>query len=260
MTSPESTSLFDLTDRVVVITGAGQGIGRTFAMRFAEAGALVVLAELQEPAAVSVADEIKASGGRAIVVPTDVGDVASTQKLADYIRTKVGRADVLINNAAMFSSLKMRPFEEIPQEEWEKVLHVNITGVFNCCRALSPLLRQSKSGRIINISSAAVTIGRPNYLHYTTSKASLLGLTRSMARELGPAGITVNTILPGATQTEIARETVSPEQKQRIIETQCIPRAQTPEDLVGAALFLASDASAFITGQRMTVDGGASHT
>lgn len=253
-------TLFDLRGRSVVITGAGQGIGRAFAKSFAQAGATVVLAEMNEPKAKAVAEEITSQGGKALVIATDVGDNASTQKMAAQVQAQLGKVDVLINNAGIFSSLKMRPFEQIPDDEWERVLHVNITGVFNCCRALTPLLRASASGRIINISSGAVTLGRPNYLHYTTSKAALLGLTRSMARELGPAAITVNAILPGSTHTEIERETVTPQQRQRIVEMQCIPRVQVPEDLVGTAMFLASDASAFLTGQGITVDGGATHT
>jgi 3-oxoacyl-[acyl-carrier protein] reductase len=121
-------------------------------------------------------------------------------------------------------------------------------------------MRRTKWGRIINMASGAVTLGRPNYLHYITSKAALVGMTRSMARELGCDGITVNAILPGATFTEIERKTVTPEQKERIVAMQCIPRPEVPEDLIGTVLFLASDASAFLTGQALTVDGGATHT
>jgi 3-oxoacyl-[acyl-carrier protein] reductase len=123
-----------------------------------------------------------------------------------------------------------------------------------------PAMRRTGWGRIINIASGAVALGRPGYLHYIASKAALIGMSRSMARELGPDGITVNSILPGATFTEIARKTVTPEQKERVIAMQCIPRAETPEDLVGSALFLASDASRFITGQVINADGGATHT
>jgi NAD(P)-dependent dehydrogenase (short-subunit alcohol dehydrogenase family) len=131
---------------------------------------------------------------------------------------------------------------------------------FLCCRAVLPAMRRAKWGRIVNMASGAVTLGRPNYLHYITSKAALVGMTRSMARELGRDGITVNAILPGATFTEIERKTVTPAQKERIVAMQCIPRPEVPEDLVGTILFLASDASAFLTGQALTVDGGATHT
>ena len=140
------------------------------------------------------------------------------------------------------------------------VLRVNVTGPFLCARAVLPLMRRHGWGRIVNIASGAVTMGRPNYLHYIASKAALVGMSRSMARELGPDGITVNAILPGATFTEVERKTVTPEQKERIVAQQCIPRPQAPGDLVGTLLFLASDASAFVTGQSLTVDGGATHS
>ena len=139
------------------------------------------------------------------------------------------------------------------------MLRVNITGPFLCARAMLPLMRRNKFGRIINMASGAVTLGRPNYLHYIASKAALEGMTHSMARELGADGITVNAVLPGATYTEIARKTVTPEQKERIVAMQCVPRPQIPDDLVGVVLFLASDASAFMTGQSLNVDGGATH-
>jgi NAD(P)-dependent dehydrogenase (short-subunit alcohol dehydrogenase family) len=250
---------FSVTDKVVVITGAGQGIGRAFAKTFASGGAKVVIAERNAEKAREVEREIAAGNGHAIVVETDVADEGSVAHMAERVGQTFGRADVLINNAAMFSTLEMRPFEQIPLAEWEQVLRVNITGPFLCSRALVPLMRKNKWGRIINMASGAVTLGRPNYLHYIASKAALAGMSHSMARELGSDGITVNAILPGATFTEIPRKTVTPEQKERIIATQSITRPQVPEDLLGVVLFLASDASAFMTGQELTVDGGATH-
>jgi 3-oxoacyl-[acyl-carrier protein] reductase len=250
---------FSVADKVVVITGAGQGIGRSFAKAFASAGARVVIAERNVEKARAVEEEIAAGNGHAIVVETDVADADSVAALGASIDKAFGRADVLINNAAIFSTLDMRPFDQIPLAEWEQVLRVNVTGPFLCSRAVLPLMRRNKFGRIINMASGAVTLGRPNYLHYIASKSALVGMTHSMARELGPDGITVNAVLPGATFTEIARKTVTPEQKVHIVATQCIPRPQVPEDLVGVVLFLASDASAFMTGQSVTVDGGATH-
>jgi NAD(P)-dependent dehydrogenase (short-subunit alcohol dehydrogenase family) len=250
---------FSVTDKVVVITGAGQGLGRAFAKTFASGGAKVVIAERNVEKARDVEREIAAGNGHAIVVETDVADEASVARMAERVGQTFGRADVLINNAAMFSTLEMRPFEQIPLAEWEQVLRVNITGPFLCSRALVPLMRKNKWGRIINMASGAVTLGRPNYLHYIASKAALAGMSHSMARELGSDGITVNAILPGATFTEIPRKTVTPEQKERIIGMQSITRPQVPEDLLGVVLFLASDASAFMTGQELTVDGGATH-
>jgi 3-oxoacyl-[acyl-carrier protein] reductase len=250
---------FSVADKVVVITGAGQGIGRAFAKSFASAGARVVIAERNVEKAHSVAQEIAAGNGHATVVETDVADPASVASLGASVDRQFGRADVLINNAAIFSTLEMRPFDQIPLPEWEQVLRVNVTGPFLCARAVLPLMRRNKFGRIINMASGAVTLGRPNYLHYIASKAALEGMTHSMARELGADGITVNAVLPGATYTEIARKTVTPEQKERIVAMQCVPRPQIPDDLVGVVLFLASDASAFMTGQSLNVDGGATH-
>jgi NAD(P)-dependent dehydrogenase (short-subunit alcohol dehydrogenase family) len=245
-----------LQDRVVIITGAGQGIGRVFAKSFAEAGARVAIAELSEERAGKVAAEILEAGGKALAVTTDVADPNSIDEMVEVVTDAWGRIDVLINNAGIFSTLEMKPFDQIPLEEWERVLRVNLTGPFLCARAVLPAMRQRKWGRIINIASGAVRLGRPNYLHYIATKAALSGMSLSMARELGPDGITVNAILPGATFTEIERKTVTPKQKEKIIAMQCIPRAETPDDLVGAALFLASDASGFVTGQSINLDGG----
>jgi NAD(P)-dependent dehydrogenase (short-subunit alcohol dehydrogenase family) len=250
---------FSVANKVVVITGAGQGIGRSFAKAFASGGAKVVIAERNIDKARAVEQEIAAGNGHAKVFETDVADEASVKRLGAAVKQAYGRADVLINNAAIFSTLEMRPFDQIPLAEWEQVLRVNVTGPFLCARAMVPLMRKNKWGRIINMSSGAVTLGRPNYLHYIASKSALAGMTHSMARELGGDGITVNAILPGATFTEIPRKTVTPEQKERIIAMQCLPRPQVPDDLLGVVLFLASDASAFMTGQEITVDGGATH-
>jgi NAD(P)-dependent dehydrogenase (short-subunit alcohol dehydrogenase family) len=249
-----------LRDRVAIITGAGQGLGSAFAKAFAASGAIAVIAERNGERGEAVAAEIATAGGKACAITTDVADPASLENMISVVEQAYRRIDILINNAAIFSTLDMRPFEQIPLEEWETVLKVNVTGPFLCCRAVLPAMRRAQWGRIINMASGAVTLGRPNYLHYITSKAALVGMTRSMARELGRDGITVNAILPGATSTEIERKTVTPEQKERIVAMQCIPRPEVPEDLIGSVLFLASDASAFLTGQALTVDGGATHT
>lgn len=248
-----------LKGRIAIITGAGQGIGKVFAKAFAGCGAIPVIAEINASKGDAVAKEIVDGGGQAFAVATDVSSPDSVAAMVEAVERRYGRVDILVNNAGIFSTLDMRPFDQIPLDEWERVLRVNVTGPFLCSRAVLPAMRRAKWGRIIHMASGAVTMGRPNYLHYIASKGALAGMTGAMARELGRDDITVNAILPGATFTEIERKTVSPEQKVRIIAQQCIPRAETPGDLVGTALFLSSDSSAFLTGQCLTVDGGATH-
>lgn len=248
-----------LAGRVAIITGAGQGIGRTFAKAFAKAGAIPIIAERNMKTAQAVTEEILADQGQALAIETDVAEPASVKSMAAAVDERFKRIDILINNAGIFSTLEMRPFDQIPLEEWEQVLRVNVTGPFLCACAVLPAMRRAKWGRIINIASAAVPLGRPNYLHYIASKSALQGMTYSMARELGKDGVSVNSLLPGATFTEIERKTVTPEQKERIVGMQCIPRPETPNDLVGTALFLASDLTGFLTGQSIVVDGGATH-
>ena len=242
--------------RVVLITGAGQGIGRVFANRFASFGAKVVIAEINEEKGAAVAAEVEAAGGSALFIRTDIANPDSVEAMVRAADEQFGRIDVLINNAAIFSTIKMRPFEQIPFDEWNKVMDVNITGVMLASKACLPAMRRGGWGRIINISSSVVTMGRPLYLHYVTSKAAVVGMTRAMARELGADGITVNAILPGATFTEVERETVVPEQKAAILAMQSVKRHEVPDDLASVALFLASDASEFVTGQSLAVDGG----
>src|SRR5258707_6501603 len=181
-----------LKDRVAIITGAGQGIGRVFAKSFAMAGARAVIAELNEKKAAVVAEEIMAAGGQALAVTTDVADEASIAELIEAVEDEYGRIDVLINNAGIFSTLEMRPFDQIPLEEWERVLRVNLTGPFLCARAVLPAMRRAKWGRIINVASGAVRLGRPNFLHFIPTKTAPAGMSLSMARELGADGTTLH--------------------------------------------------------------------
>lgn len=250
---------FNVSGRVVIITGGGQGIGREYALQFAGAGAISVIAELQKDTAERVAKEITDAGGEALAVRTDVGDPKSVQDLIDTVTNKYGRIDVLVNNAGIFTSLKMKPFEQIPLVEWEQVLRVNITGCYLTACAVLPAMRKAKWGRIINITSGSVPLGVKNYLHYVTSKSALIGMSNSMARELGADGITVNAVQPGGTFTEIPRETITVEGKAKLIASQCIPREEVPMDLVGIVMFLSTPAAEFITGQTIACDGGLTH-
>ena len=242
--------------RVVMITGAGQGIGRVYANEFARAGALVGIAELDAANGETVAAEITAQGGRALAVRTDVGSPDSVRQAVANIEAELGPVEVLINNAAIFTVLGRRPFDEIPFDEWERVMRVNVTGSWLAASAVAAGMRRAGWGRIINISSSTVPLGLPMFMHYVTSKAAVIGLTRTMATELGPHGITVNCVLPGLTETEVANPGRSDTMRNKVIDMQCVKRLEVPEDLVGMLLFLASPASAFITGQSLAVDGG----
>jgi len=257
---PASARDFSVADRVVIITGAGQGIGREFARQFAAAGAIAVVADLNRDSASRVQSEIEAAGGRAMAAKVDVGDRASVDAMVDSVLAQHGRIDALINNAAIFATLEKRPFDQIPLEEWEKVMRINITGVFNCACAVAPAMRKAGWGRIVNMSSDSVRLGVANYLHYVTSKSALAGMTASLARELGPHGITVNGVRPGGVATEVDR-TVNPtlERRQQMLGQQCVPKGQVPSDLVGLVMFLTTPASAFLTGQIIACDGGLTH-
>ena len=247
---------FDVGGRVVLITGSGQGIGREYARQFAAAGAIPVIAELNREAAERVAAEIEAEGGEALAVATDVADPGSVDAAVGTVLERYGKVDVPVNNAAIFSTLKMRTFDQTPLEEWQRVVDVNLSGCFHAARAVVGPMREAGWGRIINISSGSVFVGSPNYLHYVASKSALMGMTRAMSRELGGDGITVITVQPGGTFTEIERETVSEEGKKRLIEMQAIHRPEVPTDLAGLVLFLATEASSFITGQAIAVVDG----
>ncbi len=253
------SKLQSVEGRVVIVTGAGQGLGRYYAKGLAMAGSIPVVADIDEAKVKSVVREVEDLGKKAVGIQVDVSDPSAVERMAQVAEDALGRIDGIINNAAISSTLKMRPFDQIPYEEWCRVIDVNVTGVMLCCKAVLPFMKRSGWGRIINISSGTVTVGQANYMHYTTSKAAIIGLTRSMAREVGGAGITVNAILPGATFTEVSRETVSAEMKKALPAMQCIPRLELPEDLLGTVLFLLSEGAAFITGQSIAVDGGLTH-
>ena len=253
---------FTVKDRVVLITGAGQGIGRELARQFAAADAVPIIADLNSDNAKAVAAEIEAEGGRAVPVSVDVSDEASVAAMVETIVGTLGRIDALINNASLFSNLAKRPFDQIPLSEWRKVMDVNITGVFLCARAVADTMKKQRFGRIINISSDSVHRGTRNYLHYVTSKSALIGMSNSLARELGPHGITVNCIRPGTVETEVEERMASltPEVRQRSIDLQCIPRTIVPSDLAGLVMFLTTTAASFITGQTIACDGGYTHS
>jgi 3-oxoacyl-[acyl-carrier protein] reductase len=255
---PNTNERFDLTGRVIIVTGGGKGIGKIYAREFARAGARVVTADIDGAAAEAVAADIVAQGGEAFPLATDIADPASTDAMAAAALTKFGAIDVLVNNASLMSVLPRRSWLEIPVEEWDRVMAVNLRGMFLSCRAVFPAMKAQNYGKIVNISSSRVWEGTPNRLHYTTSKAGVIGFTRALAREVGEFGITVNAVTPGMTQSETQVQSSSGNYLAMRIAGRAIERAQFPEDLVGAVMFLASPASDFMTGQTVNVDGGKS--
>lgn len=244
------------TSASVVVTGAGQGLGRAFALDLARRGWRVAVVDINGDRAAEVAAEINGDGATALAFACDVSNSGQVDDLAREVPHRMGPVTGLVNNAAIFSTLSMGPFEEIELGEWDRVIKVNVTGAFLMCRAFVPPMREARYGKIVNISSATVFTGRPMYLHYVTSKAALIGLTRSLAAEIGSSGIRVNAVTPGSTETEIERATITPQQRQAMAAATALRRVQIPADLVGAVAFLLSGESDFITGQTLNVDGG----
>jgi NAD(P)-dependent dehydrogenase (short-subunit alcohol dehydrogenase family) len=247
----------DVRDKVVAITGAARGLGQEFAKSLAAVGAHIVAADINDCA--ETVDLILAEKGRGIAAKLDVTDAGSARAMVEAAVSAFGRLDGLINNAALYGALHGGRFDQIEDAEWDACMTVNVKGIWNCCKAAVPAMRRTGGGSIVNIASLAATYGMPYGLHYTTSKAAVIGLTRGLARELGRDGIRVNALAPSAVMTEGTREFFGPKLDRAldaIKVQQTIQRNLVPSDLSGTVLWLISDTSGFVTGQTIAVDGG----
>jgi NAD(P)-dependent dehydrogenase (short-subunit alcohol dehydrogenase family) len=242
-----------LENRIAIVTGAGQGIGRAIALGMAREGAALVIADLDEANAGAIKREIERVGGKASALYTDISNEGSVRGMIDHTLNEHGRVDILVNNAGIFPTSSV---EEMAEEEWDRVIGTNLIGTFLCSRAVVSHLLTQRSGRIISLTSGRAFQGARHGAHYAASKAGIIAFSKSLAIELAPYGITVNVICPGITDTAQPRGHQTEEQI--YAQGQRIPlgRIGQPEDLAGPAIFLASDAAGFITGQTILVNGG----
>jgi len=241
-----------LAGKVAIVTGGARHIGAVYCRKLAAEGAAVIIADVLDGD--KVVQEITAAGGRAMALKVDVSKEEDTIQMAAETVKTFGRIDILVNNAAIFINIQRQPFYEITAEEWDRVSAVNIKGPFLCAKAVFPQMKEQRTGKIINISSSTAFAGTPLFLHYVASKAALIGMTRSLAREVGEFGICVNAIAPGLVQHE--GQTAPKEFTEFQLKARSIKRLQTPEDLLGVLVYLASPDSDFVTGQTILVDGG----
>ncbi len=248
-----------LKDKVVIVTGGAHGIGKAYCHGFAKAGSKVVIADIDAAAAERTAAEIGKNDG-ALALHVDVSNEDATKRMAERALERFDRIDVLINNAAVFSVVPINRgrIETIDPEEWDRLMAVNLRGLFFCCRAVLPAMRKQKSGKIINIASGTVFAGSPGRIHYVTSKAATIGFTRTLAREVGDDNINVNCLAPGNTLSEENPTEQMIKFRESSVGLRSLKRIQVPQDVVGAILFLASPLSDFMTGQTVNVDGGIS--
>lgn len=248
-----------LDGKVVIVTGGGHGIGKAYCLGVAREGGAVVAADIDGQAAEGAAKAILDSGGKALATKVDVSNFPSCQEMAHKALDAFGQIDGLVNNAAIFMSVPAEKgsWQEIPEEAWDRMMAVNVKGLWHCSKAVVPAMQRRKQGSVVNISSNMAFNGGLTMMHYVTSKAAVIGFSRVLARELGPDNIRVNTLAPGSTMSEEKATDAALKNYERSASTRILKRIEQPEDLVGTAVYLLSDLSAFVTGQTILVNGGA---
>jgi NAD(P)-dependent dehydrogenase (short-subunit alcohol dehydrogenase family) len=244
-----------LSGKVALVTGGAQGIGARLAAGLAEEGAAVAIADVLDGGAVE--DGIAQAGGRALAAKVDICDDAALEGFVERIEAEFGGIDILVNNAALFGTLRPTPMMDLATEEWDRVMRVNVRGVWQCVKAVVPAMTRRGGGAIVNIATNRVYKGYPNLLHYDASKGAVLAMTKALAAELGPSNIRVNAVSPGLTMSEnvLSKEGIG-ERDKAVVSGRALGRSQQPEDLIGAVCFFASEWSGFVSGQSLIVDGG----
>lgn len=246
-----------MSSRVAIVTGAARGLGADYCLGFAKVGMPVVAGDVRDCA--GTVKKVDEAGGQAVAVELDVTDADSARAMVATALEAFGRVDVLVNNAAMYGNLHMGTFDTIDEGEWDACMAVNVKGLWQCCKAVVPAMREQGGGSIVNVSSLAAVYGMPNFLHYATSKGAVIGFTRALARELGRHRIRVNAIAPSMVGTAGTAEAMGDDVDrfaEAVQRNQSIRKVLDPADLVGTVLYLASDQSRFVTGQTIMVDGG----
>jgi len=251
----QPATMVTLAGQVAVVTGGARAIGREIAEVLGRAGADVVSLDLS--VSVETVTAIEAGGGTAAGIVCDVTDEDQVERAVSEVVDRFGRLDVLVNNAGVFSTMPRRRFWEIPADEWDTMMRINVRSVFLVSKAASRPMREARSGRVVNIASNVFAFGMAEFMHYVASKGAVVGITRSMARELGPFGIAVNAVAPGLVTTEITKETVPEPYRKQVAENQCLTEMLVPADIAETVAYLASPAARLITGQTLLVNGGA---